>query len=177
MLLSGQARDYGAGDLNQEQTPLLPPKTRWRKSRCNAGWKGAPSMCSDAGCSETCPAEFWNLPGTKSAQQFMWESFSCYKVGTSLLSIYGLSSCHALLKSLLALLGDFHIYVGTSSSGWASPAPPASLRAGALALSLLRPYAQLTAVYLLINTCWGGPKLNRVSGCSQMNGKRSGMSL
>lgn len=31
MLLSGQAWDYGAGDLNQEQTPLLPPKSQMKE--------------------------------------------------------------------------------------------------------------------------------------------------
>lgn len=84
------------------------------------------ALSSDPGCSGLCPVEFWNLPRTESAQlpwascisAYVSEGFSWYKVGASLLSIYGLfCSCHAPLKSLLALPGDPRMHIGRQMLG------------------------------------------------------------
>lgn len=128
MPLSGQAQGGAAGGLSQEQTPLLPSKS-WirqkadcsvviRGSQCNSGWKepwAGLALSSDPVCSGPCPGGFWNLPGTEGGWQllwtscvaaYMWEGFSWYKAGMSLLTVYGLSCCHAPLQNLMVLFGD-----------------------------------------------------------------------
>lgn len=43
---------------------------------------------------------------TSCVAAYMWEGFSWYRAGMSLLTIYGLSCCHAPLQSLMVLFGD-----------------------------------------------------------------------
>lgn len=138
MRLSGQAQGDAAGDLNQEQIPLLPSKSQIKTEEHHGvaqvgrepqAWS---ALSSNPSCSGPCPVKFWSLPRKQHwascVTAYVWESFSWCKVGTSLRNVYSLfCSCHALLKSFWLFLVTLTCrLVGrcwvlseiTSSPGW-----------------------------------------------------------
>lgn len=198
MLLSGQAQGDAAGDLNQEQIPLLPSKSQIKQKRITVQLRleGNPKhgwlWVQTPGCSGRCPVEFWNLPRTESCTIALGKLRHCLQVrkffpvqswnifSESLWRLLLLPWAQELLGSWLFLVTLARVLAGrcwvlsemTSSPGW-TRSPSLSSQGKCSSPGYLGALCSTCPGLSTSVLCWGGPKLKRLSRSGQRNEDKS----